>query len=130
METMSLPQINRDDPRLKLKVENRMKNIFVTQEEEAREEEDENINYIPIITEASGKILETGVNTLQKTLVLKKQVEVDEVDRELALKREEVRERMQTLAIRRAEFELKQQEVSPHNICKPALGETFQSSGV
>ncbi|XP_035281349.1 coiled-coil domain-containing protein 42 homolog [Anguilla anguilla] len=109
MEALSLPQINTDDPRLKLKVENRMKNIFVTQLEEPREEEDENVNFIPIITEASSRILETGVNTLQRTLVLKKQVEVEEVDRELALKRQEIRERMQALAHRRAEFELKQQ---------------------
>ncbi|KAJ8341386.1 hypothetical protein SKAU_G00336770 [Synaphobranchus kaupii] len=110
MESLSLPQISSaDDPRLKLKVEHRMRNIFVTQVEEAREEEDENINFIPIITEASSRILETGVNTLQKTLVLKKQVEVVEVDKELALKRQGVRERIQALGHRRAEFELKQQ---------------------
>ncbi|KAJ8399177.1 hypothetical protein AAFF_G00415560, partial [Aldrovandia affinis] len=109
METLSLPRINTDDPRLKLEVENRMKNIFVTQVEDAREDKDENINYIPIITEASGRILETGVNTLQRTLVLKKQVDVDVVDRELALKRQEIRERMLALGLRRTEFELKQQ---------------------
>ncbi|CAB1335240.1 unnamed protein product [Coregonus sp. 'balchen'] len=75
MET--LPCINKDDPRLRLKVENRMKNIFVTQFEETREEY-ENVNHIPVITETASRVLETGVNTLQRTLVLKKQVEVDE----------------------------------------------------
>ncbi|XP_036398999.1 coiled-coil domain-containing protein 42 homolog [Megalops cyprinoides] len=109
METVSLPQISTDDPRMKLQVENRMKNIFVTQLEDAREEEVENVNHIPIITEATGRILETGVNTLQRTLVLKKQVEVDEADRELALKRQEFKDRIQALGQRRAEFELKQQ---------------------
>lgn len=40
MEALSLPYIglNKDDPRLQLKVENRMKNIFVTQIEETRYE--------------------------------------------------------------------------------------------
>ncbi|XP_061072557.1 coiled-coil domain-containing protein 42 homolog [Conger conger] len=111
MESMSLtlPQINTDDPRLKLKVEHRMKNIFVTQVEDAREEDNENANFIPIITEASSKLLETGVNTLQRTLVLKKRVQVDEADRELALKRQEIRERLLALGHRRAEFEHKQQ---------------------
>ncbi|XP_020355430.1 uncharacterized protein CCDC197 [Oncorhynchus kisutch] len=106
MET--LPCINKGDPRLKLKVENRMKNIFVTQFDETRQE-DENVNHIPVITETASRVLETGVNTLQRTLVLKKQVEVDEVDRQLAQKRQEFKGRMQALAQRKAELELKQQ---------------------
>ncbi|KAJ8290372.1 hypothetical protein GJAV_G00012010 [Gymnothorax javanicus] len=112
MESLSLPSINSEDPRMKLKVEQRIKNIFVTQVEDAREEEeeDENINFIPIITEPSGKILQTGVNTLQRTLVLKKRVEVNVVDKELAQKRQEIKERMQALALRQAEFDHKQQE--------------------
>lgn len=52
------------------------------------------------------------MNTLQRTLVLKKQVEVDEVDRQLAQKRQEFKGRMQALAQRKAELELKQQAVS------------------
>ncbi|MBN3305068.1 uncharacterized protein CCDC197 [Amia ocellicauda] len=108
METLSLPYIKTDDPRLVLKVENRMKNVFVTQLEEPREEEDDNINHIPVIKEASGKLLETGVHTLQKTLVLKKEVEVGEVNRDLAKKRQEFSDRMKALAERRAEFELRQ----------------------
>ncbi|XP_023658147.2 uncharacterized protein CCDC197 [Paramormyrops kingsleyae] len=112
MEALSLPHIglNKDDPRLQLKVENRMRNIFVTQIEETRGEENENINHIPIITESPGRLLETGVNTLQRTLVLRKQVEADKVDAQLTLKRQEFWQRMQALGRRRAELELQQQE--------------------
>ncbi|XP_028981596.2 coiled-coil domain-containing protein 42 homolog isoform X2 [Esox lucius] len=109
MET--LPFINNDDPRLNLKVENRMKNIFVTQFLETRDEE-ENVNHIPVITETASRVLETGVNTLQRTLVLKKQVEVDEVDRQLAKKQQEFKVHMHALAQRRAELELKQQAMN------------------
>ncbi|KAM6961263.1 uncharacterized protein CCDC197 [Aplochiton taeniatus] len=73
-------------------------------------EETENVNHIPVITETSNQILDTGVNTLQRTLVVKKQVEMDEVDRQLALKQQEFKVRMHVLAQRRAELELKQQE--------------------
>ncbi|KAL0969072.1 hypothetical protein UPYG_G00222300 [Umbra pygmaea] len=108
METIAF--INKDDPRLNLKVENRLKNIFVTQFMETREEE-ENVNHIPVITETASRVLETGVNTLQRTLVLKKQVEVDEVDRQLAQKQQEFKVRMQALTQRRVELELKQLEM-------------------
>ncbi|KAM4625883.1 uncharacterized protein CCDC197 [Polymixia lowei] len=108
MANSSLPFLDKNDSRLKLTIENRMRNIFVTQLEETREEE--NVNHIPVITETANRILETGVNTLQRTLVLKKQAELDEVDRRLALKRQEFKCHMQALAQRRAELELKQQE--------------------
>uniref|UniRef100_W5N5X5 Coiled-coil domain-containing protein 42 like-2-like n=1 Tax=Lepisosteus oculatus TaxID=7918 RepID=W5N5X5_LEPOC len=89
-----------------------MRNIFVTQLEEprygCREDENENIKYIPVINEASSKILQTGVNTLQKTLVLKKEVEVEDINRQLTTKRQEFANRMEALARRKAEFELKQ----------------------
>ncbi|KAM3871372.1 uncharacterized protein CCDC197 [Diretmus argenteus] len=108
MENSALPSLDKNDSRLKLKVENRKRNIFVTQLEDIREEE--NVNHIPVITETASRILETGVNTLQKTLVLKKQVELDWVDRQLAQKRREFKSHMQTLAQRRSELEIKQQE--------------------
>ncbi|XP_062324993.1 coiled-coil domain-containing protein 42 homolog [Osmerus eperlanus] len=104
----SLPFLDKDDSRLRLKVENRMKNIFVTQVDDAREEVD-NVNHIPVITETS-RILDTGVNTLQRTRLLKKQVEMDEMDRLLALKRHDFKCHMQALAQRRAKLEQKQQE--------------------
>ncbi|KAL7873009.1 hypothetical protein AOLI_G00120800 [Acnodon oligacanthus] len=102
-----------DDPRLQLKVENRLKNIFVTQSEDIsfqNTEHAENVNHIPVITESSGRILDTGVNTLQRTLVLKKQVQVDEVNRQLIQKRLEFKGRMQALEQKRAELLHKQQE--------------------
>ncbi|XP_029982157.1 uncharacterized protein CCDC197 [Sphaeramia orbicularis] len=108
--TSSLPFLDSSDPRLKLTVENRMRNIFVTQSEDTRHRVEENVNHIPVVTEASGRVLEAGVNTLQKTLVLKKQAELDEVDRHLALKRQEFKSRVEALAQRRSELEIKQQQ--------------------
>ena len=60
----------------------------------------------------SSRVLEAGVNTLQKTLVLKKQAELAAVDEQLARKRLEFNSRVQDLAQRRSELETKQQEVS------------------
>ncbi|CAL8286734.1 unnamed protein product [Lota lota] len=108
MANASLPFIDKGDPRLKLTLENRIKNIFVTQLEETRQSE--NVNHIPVLTEAPSTILETGVNTLQRTLVLKKQVELDEVDRQLSLKHQEFKILIQTLSQRSAELVRKHQE--------------------
>lgn len=57
-------------------------------------------------------MLEAGVNTLQKTLVLKKQAELEEVDKQLALKRQEFKSCMEALAQRRSELEIKQKQVN------------------
>lgn len=65
-----------------------------------------------LYVETSSRVLETGVNTLQKTLVLKKQAELDKVDKQLACKRQEFKSCMEALAQRRSELELKQQQVS------------------
>lgn len=51
------------------------------------------------------------MNTLQKTLILKKQFELDNVNQQLARKQQEFKNRMEALARRRSELELKQQEV-------------------
>lgn len=59
-----------------------------------------------------GRLLEAGVNTLQKTLVLKKQAELDEVDKQLALKQQEFKSCMEALAQRRSELEMKEQQVN------------------
>ncbi|XP_065123369.1 coiled-coil domain-containing protein 42 homolog [Paramisgurnus dabryanus] len=56
------------------------------------------------------EILETGVNTLQTTLVLKKQVEVDEVHRKLLNKRHEFKGCMQILQQRKEDLQQKQLE--------------------
>lgn len=53
-----------------------------------------------------------GVNTLQKTLVLKKQAELDKVDEQLARKQREFKSCVGALAQRRSELEMKQQQVS------------------
>nr|XP_046268394.1 coiled-coil domain-containing protein 42 homolog [Scatophagus argus] len=108
--TSFLPFLDSSDPRLKLVVQNRIKNVFVTQSEDTRNKKEENVNYIPVVTETSSRVLEAGVNTLQKTLVLKKQAELDEVDKQLALKREEFKSRVQALTLRRSELEIKQQQ--------------------
>ncbi|KAM9341279.1 uncharacterized protein CCDC197 [Symphorus nematophorus] len=106
----SLPVIlDSRDPRLKLTVENRIRNIFVTQAEDTRQKE-ENVNHIPVVTETSSRVLAAGVNTLQRTLVLKKQAELDEVDKQLVLKRQEFKSRVEALAQRRSELETKQQQ--------------------
>lgn len=57
--------------------------------------------------------METGLNTLQKTLLLKKEVEVDQVDAELCAKREEFRQRMDACTQRQLDLQKKQQKVGP-----------------
>lgn len=52
------------------------------------------------------------MTTLQKTLVLKKQAELDEMEKRLALKRLDFKACMEALAQRRSELEIKLQEVS------------------
>ncbi|XP_078132907.1 uncharacterized protein CCDC197 [Sander vitreus] len=110
MTTSSLLVLDNSDPRLKLTVQNRIRNIFVTQSEDSRYRKEDNVNHIPVVTEASSRVLEAGVNTLQKTLVLKKQAELDEVDQQLTLKRKEFKNYVEALAQRRSELEIKQQQ--------------------
>ncbi|XP_036927614.1 coiled-coil domain-containing protein 42 homolog [Acanthopagrus latus] len=110
MTTSSLPFLDSSDPRLKLTVQTRVRNVFVTQSEDTRHKKEENVTHIPVVTETSSRILETGVNTLQKTLVLKKQAELEEVEKQLALKRQEFKSRVEALAQRRSELEAKQQQ--------------------
>ncbi|XP_035530169.1 coiled-coil domain-containing protein 42 homolog [Morone saxatilis] len=116
MMTSSLPVLDSSDPRLKLTVQNRIRNIFVTQSEDTRHRKEEDVNHIPVVTETSSRVLETGVNTLQKTLVLKKQAELDEVNKQLALKRQEFKSCVEALAQRRSELEIKQQQTKERAI--------------
>ncbi|XP_051724177.1 coiled-coil domain-containing protein 42 homolog isoform X1 [Ctenopharyngodon idella] len=119
MDSASLPAL-KTDADLKLKVENRKKNVFVTQLEEHsalsvnvvfdREQKDEHIKHIPVITQGSSGLLETGVNTLQSTLVLKKRVEVDELNAQLMDKRQQVHDCMKILRERRAQLQQRQTE--------------------
>ncbi|XP_077587680.1 uncharacterized protein CCDC197 [Stigmatopora nigra] len=58
-----------------------------------------------------GRILAIGVNTLQKTLVLKKQAELDQVNHLFMLKRQEFKRNGDELAQKRIELHIKHQEV-------------------
>lgn len=49
---------------------------------------------------------------MQRTLVLKKQAELSEVDKLLALKRQEFKSCAEALAQKKSELEIKQQQVS------------------
>ncbi|KAM9842949.1 uncharacterized protein CCDC197 [Aulostomus maculatus] len=109
MMTSSLPALENSDPRLKLTLENRMRNIFVTQPDDTRNTED-NVNHVPVVTEPSSRVLEAGVNTLQRTLVLKKKAELEELKKLRALKREEFKSCVEALALRRSDLELKQRQ--------------------
>uniref|UniRef100_UPI00398F54CE uncharacterized protein CCDC197 n=1 Tax=Pristiophorus japonicus TaxID=55135 RepID=UPI00398F54CE len=91
-----------------LHIKSLKKNVFVTQLGERRDEDDD-VTYIPIIRQATGEILANDSKTHQKTLVLKKEVEVDQVNAELAVKRQEFFQRMEALTQRRVEFERREQ---------------------
>ncbi|XP_008306250.1 uncharacterized protein CCDC197 [Cynoglossus semilaevis] len=109
MATSSLPFLDHGDPRLKLKVENRIRNVFVTQSADLRPGQEKDVVQIPVVTDAPGRVLEAGVNTLQKTLVLKKQAELDEVDQRLAVRRQEFKNSVVDLSQRKSDLEMKYQ---------------------
>lgn len=75
-----------------------------------REDEDD-ITAFPVVKETGDKLIETGINTLQRTLLLKKEVEVDRVQAELEAKRHEFKERMEACSQRQIEIQKKQQKV-------------------
>ncbi|XP_078418330.1 coiled-coil domain-containing protein 42 homolog isoform X3 [Cetorhinus maximus] len=72
-------------------------------------DDDEDVNHIPVITQATAEILASDRKIPQTTLVLKKEVEVDQVNAELEAKRQEFFQRMEAITQRRAEFERKEQ---------------------
>ncbi|XP_074631632.1 coiled-coil domain-containing protein 42 homolog [Acropora palmata] len=91
----------------RLELEPQKKNVFVTQ---LREDEDDGneVRKFPIVEESAGKLLDTGFNTVQSTLLLKKQVEVEKVQEDLDVKRQQFAERM--AACKRKEEELKKKQ--------------------
>ncbi|XP_061599273.1 coiled-coil domain-containing protein 42 homolog [Cololabis saira] len=93
----------------KLGVDKRIQNIFVTQPEDTRQRKEEAVNHGPALG-ASSSVLKAGLVALKKDLVLKKQAELDEVDIQLLLKQQEFTRCMETLAMRRSELEIKQQQ--------------------
>lgn len=94
----------------KLDLNTDKRNVFVTQLHD-REDEDENTTAFPVVKESGDKLIETGINTLQRTLLLKKEVEVEKVDAELEDKRNEFRARMEACAQRQVEVQKKQQRM-------------------
>lgn len=92
------------DPKYFLQVENSRRNVFVTQLGELREEEDENVFHIPIIHKVPSDILQLNRKTVQRTLRLRKEAELNQVTAELIRKKEEFRERMEELAKQTEEF--------------------------
>ncbi|KAM9708199.1 uncharacterized protein CCDC197 [Menidia menidia] len=107
MATSSLPILNSNQ---KLKMEKGSQNIFVTQSQDTRQRTGETDLHIPSLKETSCRMLEAGVNTLQKSLIVKKQAELNEAEAQLALKRQEFKSCMEALAHRRSELEKKQQQ--------------------
>lgn len=95
----------------RLELEPQKTNIFVTQLREEDEEEDRDIRKFPIVKETSGKLLETGLNTLQSTLLLKKEVEVEKVQENLDIKRKQFAERMETCRAKEEELKKKQMQI-------------------
>ncbi|VDI11362.1 Hypothetical predicted protein [Mytilus galloprovincialis] len=75
-----------------------------------REFEDE-VTAFPVVSESGDRLLETGVRTLQKTLLLKKEVEVAKVDADLEEARRLFRQRMEECAQRRIRIQKRRQEI-------------------
>nr|CAB3228576.1 coiled-coil domain-containing protein 42 homolog [Phallusia mammillata] len=88
-----MPLSSTENNSYQLNLEQQKRNVFVTQLNE-QQAEDDDIRRFPIVKETADKLLHTGINTLQKTSLLRKAVEVEEIDKELAEKREEFRKRM------------------------------------
>ncbi|XP_064622298.1 uncharacterized protein LOC135484592 [Lineus longissimus] len=94
----------------KLELDTNKRNVFVTQLHQ-REDEEDDITAYPVVKESADRLIETGINTLQKTLLLKKEVEIEQVDVELQAKREEFRRRMEMCSERQIEIQKKQQKM-------------------
>jgi len=93
----------------KLDFDSQKRNVFVTQLHE-RDDEDE-ITAFPVVKESGDKLIDTGINTLQKTLLLKKEVEVEKVNAQLEAKRYEFKQRMEMCAHRQIQVQKKQQQM-------------------
>ena len=65
----------------------------------------------PVITVGADKLLKSSSHTLQRTLLLQKEVESERVENELKAKLEEFRLRMDACEQKRRDIEFKQNEV-------------------
>lgn len=61
--------------------------------------------------QTADKLLDTGLKTLQSTLLLKKQVEVEKVQENLEVKRQQFAERMSKCQVKEDELKKKQLQV-------------------
>nr|XP_039262269.1 coiled-coil domain-containing protein 42 homolog [Styela clava] len=84
-------------------------NVFVTQLNDRSENDD--IRRFPIVKDSADKLLQSGINTLQSTSLLRQAVDVEHVDRELAEKREEFRQRMEVCKAKEEALKMKQQKI-------------------
>eukprot|EP00794_Sanderia_malayensis_P020336 gene20336-22337_t len=92
-----------------LELEPEQKHVFVTQiREEADEKPKTEAKEFPVIREEKGKLLEAGKNTLQQTLLLKREAEIDKVQYELDIKRKNFEERMEECRYKKEELKVKQ----------------------
>ena len=62
--------------------------------------------------QTAGKLLDTGLNTVQSTLLLKKQIEVEKVQEDLDVKRRQFADRMAACKLKEEELKKKQQQVN------------------
>lgn len=76
-----------------------------------RDDEDHDVTAFPVVKETGGQLLETGINTFQKTLLLKKEVEVAKVDAELEKCRRRFQQKMEELQQRKLNVQKKRQMV-------------------
>ncbi|XP_061174002.1 uncharacterized protein LOC133183078 [Saccostrea echinata] len=97
-----------DNEKYKLQLDDQKRNIFVTQLND-RDDEDHDVSAFPVVKETGGQLLETGINTFQKTLLLKKEVEVAKVDEELEKCRRRFRQKMEELQQRKLNVQKKRQ---------------------
>ena len=65
-----------------------------------------------LLAQEKGKLLEAGKNTLQKTLLLKREVEVDKVQHELEKKKIDFNKRMEECRLKKEDLKVKQKVVS------------------
>ena len=68
-----------------------------------------------IVLQSASKLLDTGLNTVQSTLLLKKQVEVEKVQEDLDIKRQQFAERMTACKRKEEELKKKQTQVCMYN---------------
>jgi len=61
--------------------------------------------------QSASKLLDTGLNTVQSTLLLKKQVEVEKVQEDLDIKRRQFAERMAACKAKEEDLKKKQTQV-------------------